>query len=155
MPNQLPDNFTDIFFSVGFTHHYCIASKCNDFNTFFINFLSHKETHKVKDLSVTCQVTNLKPHFSLLSALHNASFNSVIPELVTEEINRWGIFSGISLLMAAFNSSSSISLLLMAISISLWSSSGLYCSNSLLKISNSFLWSLLSAGIKNNKMEFY
>lgn len=35
MPNQLPENFLDIFFSVGFTHHYSIASKCNDFKEAF------------------------------------------------------------------------------------------------------------------------
>lgn len=35
LPNQLPGNFADIFFSVSFTHHYSIASKCNDFNEAF------------------------------------------------------------------------------------------------------------------------
>lgn len=28
LPNQLPKSFTDYFFSVSFTHHYSIASKC-------------------------------------------------------------------------------------------------------------------------------
>lgn len=35
VPNQLPENFSNIFFSVGFTHHYSIASKCNDFKEAF------------------------------------------------------------------------------------------------------------------------
>lgn len=28
VPNQLPSNFANVFFSVGFTHHFSIASKC-------------------------------------------------------------------------------------------------------------------------------
>ncbi|WP_460764115.1 DUF1016 N-terminal domain-containing protein [Niabella terrae] len=28
VPNQLPDNFANVFFSIGFTHHFSIASKC-------------------------------------------------------------------------------------------------------------------------------
>ncbi len=35
MPNQLPENFSNIFFSVGFTHHYSIASKCEDITEAF------------------------------------------------------------------------------------------------------------------------
>ncbi len=35
MPNQLPENFADVFFSVSFTHHYSIASKCKDFDEAF------------------------------------------------------------------------------------------------------------------------
>jgi predicted nuclease of restriction endonuclease-like (RecB) superfamily len=30
--NELPENFSDLFFSVSFTHHFCIATKCQDLN---------------------------------------------------------------------------------------------------------------------------
>ncbi|WP_461532165.1 PDDEXK nuclease domain-containing protein [Sinomicrobium sp.] len=32
LPNQLPDNFAKVFFSIGFTHHFSIASKCDTFD---------------------------------------------------------------------------------------------------------------------------
>ena len=61
------------------------------------------------------------------------------------------MFFGNSFSIAVTSSSSSISLLLMAMMNCLCNNSGLYFPNSLCNISNSFLWSLLSAGIKKSK----
>ena len=73
----------------------------------------------------------------LFRVCQRRSFNSVSPLLVREDIKRCGIPAGNSLLMAAFNSSSSISLLLMVMIKSFCSISGLYSSSSLRRTSNS------------------
>ena len=61
----------------------------------------------------------------LFRVFHKRSFNSGSPYPVMDEIKTFGIFFGSSFCMADFNSSSSISLLLMAITKS-------FCSISLL-----------------------
>ena len=56
----------------------------------------------------------LRSNIYLLSVSHNKSFSALNPVLVTEDINTCGTFFGSSFAIASFNSSSSISDLLIA-----------------------------------------
>src|SRR5687767_3349424 len=75
----------------------------------------------------------------VFNTFQRRSFSSISPLLVNDEMKTWGISAGNSFLIAAVNSSSSISLLLMAITNCLCNNSGLYFSSSLTRISYSCL----------------
>src|SRR5690606_11544588 len=74
--NQLPDNFANLFFSVGFSHHYTIASKCNTFDDAW--FYLQKTTTELWKHSLL--VKQLKANlFKQQGTLPN-NFNATLPE---------------------------------------------------------------------------
>ncbi len=79
---------------------------------------------------------------------------SVKENQYTEEINTDGISPGTSLANSVFNSSSSISLFVIARTLFLSSNSGLYLRNSFRRMSYSACIFLASAGMRNKSKEF-